>query len=117
MKPTAPSNAPDTIDPDSPAAARVLRAFVRDGRLVQIPARHAKRRIVLELLAQEFEPGRRYPEREVNRRLNRWHPDHASLRRFLVDEGFLDREGGQYFRSGGRVDVDDAGRRRAGSAP
>jgi hypothetical protein len=33
--------------------------------------------------------------------------DHAALRRYLVDEGFLDREAGLYRRSGGRVDVDE----------
>jgi hypothetical protein len=37
--------------------------------------------------------------------LRRFHEDHAALRRYLVDEGFLSREKGQYWRSGGRVDV------------
>jgi hypothetical protein len=39
----------------------------------------------------------------VNRVLARWHPDTAALRRYLVDEGFLDRDGGQYWRTGGTV--------------
>jgi hypothetical protein len=30
---------------------------------------------------------------------------HAALRRYLVDEGFLDRDHGRYWRTGGRVDV------------
>ncbi len=37
--------------------------------------------------------------------LHRFHADHASLRRFLVDEGFLSREGGVYWRTGGPVDL------------
>jgi hypothetical protein len=86
----------------------VLRAFFRDGRLVEIPTKASKRRIVLERVAIEFEPGRRYDEREVNAIVGAFHTDHASLRRYLVDEGFLDREGGEYWRSGGRVDVDRA---------
>ena len=54
----------------------VLRAFVcPDGRLVTIPAKHAKRLVVLDRLAQEFEPGERYDEVEVNRRLRAWHDD------------------------------------------
>jgi hypothetical protein len=60
---------------------------------------------VLDVLAQEFEPGRRYPERTVNAILRRWHDDTASLRRFLVDEEFLARDGGQYWRVGGTVDL------------
>ena len=52
-----------------------------------------------------FEPGVRYPEREVNALLAVWHADVAALRRYLVDEGFLTREAGVYWRSGGRVDV------------
>ena len=79
--------------------------FVRDGRLLSIPAAHGKRLIVLGLLAQEFEPGRRYSEPMVNLILGRWHADTAALRRYLVDEGFLDRAGGEYWRSGGAVTV------------
>jgi len=86
----------------------VLRAFFREGRLVEIPTKASKRRIVLERVALEFEPGVRYDEREVNVIVGAFHPDHASLRRYLVDEGFLDREGGEYWRSGGRIDVDGA---------
>lgn len=92
-----------------PHTAKVLQAFVRDGRLVQIPARRGKRRIVLEFLAQEFEPGVQYTESEVNERLARWHPDFCALRRYLVDEDFLDRASGNYWRCGGRLDVDGTG--------
>ncbi|HYY09185.1 MAG TPA: DUF2087 domain-containing protein [Actinomycetota bacterium] len=83
----------------------VLRAFFRNGRLTEIPTKAAKRRIVLERIALEFEPGRRYDEREVNAIVGRFFLDHASLRRYLVDEGFLAREHGEYWRAGGRIDV------------
>jgi hypothetical protein len=86
----------------------VLRAFFRDGRLVEIPTKASKRRIVLERVAIAFEPGVRYDEREVNAIVGAFHTDHASLRRYLVDEGFLDRDGGEYWRSGGHVDVERA---------
>jgi hypothetical protein len=95
---------PDGVGPDTPAeVAKVLRAFVRDGRLVSIPTARSKRLVVLDRLAQEFEPGRRYPEATVNLMLARWNPDTAALRRYLVDEGFLDRDAGQYWRTGGTV--------------
>jgi hypothetical protein len=82
----------------------VLRAFFRDGRLTEIPAKASKRRIVLGRIALEFEPGVRYEELEVNVIVGRFFNDYAALRRSLVDEGFLDRDHGQYWRSGGRVD-------------
>ena len=90
---------------DDPAADAVLSAFLRDGRLVSIPAQHAKRLVVLDHLVRVFEPGVRYPEREVNALLAVWHPDVAALRRYLVDEGLLSRDAGVYWRSGGYVEV------------
>ncbi len=83
----------------------VLRTFFRDGRLTEIPAKESKRRIVLERIALEFEAGVRYDERTVNVMVGRFHNDYAAIRRYLVDEGFLTRERGEYWRTGGRVEV------------
>jgi hypothetical protein len=83
----------------------VLKSYFRGGRLVEIPAKQSKRMIVLTRIALEFEAGVTYPERAVNEMLERFHPDFASLRRFLVDEGLLSRDRGRYWRSGGPVDV------------
>jgi hypothetical protein len=88
--------------------ARVLRAFVKDRRLTSIPAQRSKRLVILDLLAQDFEPGRRYSEAMVNLILGHWHADTASLRRHLVDEELLARDRGQYWRIGGSVDPADA---------
>lgn len=85
----------------------VLSRFFEGRTLTGLPASRAKRLVVLERLALEFDPGRRYDEREVNEILGAFHPDWSTLRRQLVDEGFLDREpgagGNRYWRSGGRV--------------
>jgi hypothetical protein len=59
--------------------------------------------VVLEHIAALFEPGVRYPEREVDAILRAWHPDHAALRRYLVDEQLLARDAGEYWRIGGPV--------------
>jgi hypothetical protein len=83
--------------------ARVLRTYLRAGRLTQIPTQRSKRLVVLDRLAQEFDVGHRYSERQVNGILRRFHADVASLRRYLVDEGLLDREAGEYWRAGGSV--------------
>ena len=89
---------------DLPGATRqVMKAFVKEGRIIQIPTSAQKRRVILDWLAEEFEPGRRYSESMVNLTLGQRHPDTAALRRYLVDEGILDRKDGQYWRSSGPV--------------
>lgn len=101
-------HAPSDEELDAPATPeeKVRRTFLRDGRLIRIPSQRSKRLVVLDFLAQEFEPGRRYPEREVNRRLRAYHDDVASLRRYLVDEELLQRDRGEYWRAGGSVDME-----------
>jgi hypothetical protein len=91
----------------SPAEQSVLERFFRDGRLVLMPTRRAKRLVVLDHVAQLFELGRTFPEHEVNALLAPIHPDVAALRRYLVDERFLTRDGGVYWRSGGSVDLEE----------
>ena len=78
---------------------KVLRDFLEDGRLREIPAYRKKRRIILRWLATQFEMGRVYPEREVNEIIQRYHPDTATLRRELVGEKLLAREHGAYWRT------------------
>lgn len=86
--------------------AAVLGRFLRKGRLESIPARAEKRARVLDFLAGHFRPGSTYSEAEVNSVLARFHPDTASLRRYMVDEGFLERREGRYWRAGGTFDVE-----------
>jgi hypothetical protein len=99
-------DAPEDHGDRPPEEARVLRAFVKEGRLLSIPAARSKRLVVLDVLAQEFDPGVRYSEKQVNLMLGKWHPDTAALRRYLVDEGFLDRANGRYWRVGGSVELE-----------
>lgn len=85
---------------------QVLDRFFEDGRLVLMPTRRAKRLLVLDRVAQHFALGRTYPEHEVNAILAPIHPDVPALRRYLVDEQFLSREAGVYWRTGGTVDLE-----------
>ena len=85
---------------------RILGAFLRDGRLTAIPARAAKRQVVLEHIVSVFEPGVRFPEKEVDAALRAFYErDWVSLRRYLIDTGLMAREGGIYWRTGGYVEV------------
>lgn len=74
----------------------VIRAFFDGPRLRQIPASRKKRVIVLQRLLERFAPGRAYPESEVNDLLREAHDDVATLRRELVDYGFMVRDRGIY---------------------
>lgn len=84
----------------------ILRRFFRGDRLEEIPSQRSKRLIVLERLAQEFAPGIEYEEPQVNFALQMFHADYAALRRYLVDEGFMTRASGVYWRTGGRYPDD-----------
>jgi len=81
-----------------------LQAFIRDGRITAVPAKRARRRLLLNEVAQAFEPGRRYPESVVDEILKAVFDDHCAMRRYLVDEAFLSRTAdGVYWRAGGTV--------------
>ena len=99
-----PQNRPEDFGATADQAG-VLRNYLVDGRLAQIPAQRWKRLVVLDFLAGQFEPGRTYPEEQVNYVLGRFHPDYAALRRYLVEEGMLERRDGFYWRTGGTVVV------------
>jgi hypothetical protein len=79
-----------------------------DGRITTMPAKRSKRLVLLDHVARQFEVGVHYPEQEVNRILRAVFDDYVALRRYLIDEGFLDRDHGDYWRSGGTVPSDDA---------
>lgn len=97
---------PEAAEPfrdESDDDGRVLRAFVEGGRLVHLPTQRSRWQVVLSWLAGQFDVGREYPEPEVNEILGAIHEDHATLRRRLVDEGYMARERGVYW----RVERDD----------
>ena len=81
--------------------AKVLATFYRRGRLTQIPSQLKKQRIILEKLAEEFEPEREYTEREVNHILVEVHDDVAALRRGLIGHKLMERAKGIYKRVAG----------------
>ena len=79
---------------------KVIRAFLRDGRLASIPARPAKRDLLLPVILDRcFPEDRDYEEKEVNMRLALLHPDVAALRRYLVDGRLMTRAAGVYRRA------------------
>ena len=79
---------------------KVLDSFFRNGRLEKLPAQHKKRLIVLEQFALRFESGRRYGEQEVTGLITPLFDDYCAIRRLLVDEGLVRRDGSLYWREG-----------------
>ena len=81
--------------------ARVRENFIDAGqRLISIPVQRKKRLAILRWLVEDFQPGRRYAEAEVNQIISRRHGDFATLRRYLVDEELMQRQHGIYWRTG-----------------
>ncbi len=78
---------------------KVLQTFLEGDRIKELPSRHKKRLVVLKWLANQFEVGARYSEPEISERLEHYNPDYASLRRYLVDYGLMEREKGVYWRT------------------
>jgi DNA-binding HxlR family transcriptional regulator len=71
---------------------RVLQTFAPHGRVEHLPVQQKKRRLLLEEFAALLEPGRSYPEREVNELFAAHFPDYCTVRRELVDLGLLRRD-------------------------
>ena len=82
----------------------LLQNFLRDGRLIRLPAKYTRRKEVLRYLAmRDFQRHTWYSEAEVNEVLKSWcegadATDYVSVRRHLIDYHILDREdSGQYW--------------------
>jgi len=79
---------------------QVLRDYTEHGRLTTLPTKQKKLIVVLRWLAMLFQPDTLYSEAQVNAILRAaYEHDYVSLRRDLVDFGYLRRErgGGKYW--------------------
>lgn len=76
--------------------AKTIQTFFKEGKLVSLPAKRKKRLYVLERIWREFSPNRVYSEGEVNEVIRRFYDDFCTIRRELVDNGFMVRSGGKY---------------------
>ena len=65
--------------------------FRPDGTLTHIPARHEKKLAVLQHIARDLNIDLRYPEKELNQIIAKYHPDTAAIRRHMVEFKILDR--------------------------
>ena len=77
---------------------KVIKAFFDYGKLRSIPVQRKKKLICYEKIAELFEIGRVYEEREVNEIITPIHEDYCTIRRDMIGEGIFKREGTKYVR-------------------
>ena len=71
--------------------------FNPDGTLISIPVKSSKKIAVLQRIAQELSPTSRYPERELNAIIAKYHDDTAAIRRHMIEYGILKRDAGSVY--------------------
>ena len=77
---------------------RVIKAFFEYGKLRSIPVQRKKKLICYELIAEHFEPGKVYEEKEVNAIISPIYEDYCTVRRDMISEGIFSRDGTRYVR-------------------
>lgn len=77
---------------------KVVKAFFEYGKLKSIPSQRKKERICLEEIAKNFEVGKTYDEIEVNQIIENYYEDYCTLRRDMISEQIMKREGRKYTR-------------------
>lgn len=77
---------------------KVIKAFFEYGKLKAIPSQRKKERICLEEIAKNFEVGKEYDEREVNQIIENYYEDYCTLRRDMISEKIMNRDGRKYTR-------------------
>lgn len=77
---------------------KVIKAFFEYGKLKAIPTQRKKERICLEEIAKNFEIGKEYDEIEVNQIIENYYEDYCTLRRDMISEKIMNRDGRTYTR-------------------
>jgi len=67
--------------------------FRPDGTLISIPVKLAKKLAVLRHIASDLSPDTKYPEKQLNEIIAKYHDDTAALRRHMIEYGILVRDG------------------------
>lgn len=83
---------------DAAYRQKVIDSFFEYGKLKSIPVQRKKERVILELIADQFEYDRLYSEREVNLIIADFHDDFCTIRRDMISEKLLARENGKYWK-------------------
>ena len=80
-----------------PMSDQIDQFFAPDGSLISIPVKPAKKIAVLKEIAKKLSPDTKYPEKELNAVIATYHPDTAAIRRYMIEYGILERDGGSVY--------------------
>lgn len=75
---------------------KVINSFMEYGRLKAIPMQRKKERIILEEIAKDIQEGIPYSEKEITNIITKYHEDYCTIRRDMISEGILERQGSTY---------------------
>jgi len=93
---------PELIDEQQKREAeyrqRVIDTFFEYGKLKAIPVQRKKKLICYEVIAERLIPGKIYSEKELNDAISQIHEDYCTIRRDMIGEGILSRDGSEYVR-------------------
>ncbi len=96
------ASAPEQIDEQQKREEvyrqKVIKACIEYGKVRAIPVQRKKKLICYELIAERFEPGRVYEEKEVNAIISPIYEDYCTIRRDMISEGIFRRDGTRYVR-------------------
>jgi predicted transcriptional regulator len=70
--------------------------FSKEGELKIIPAQRKKKLIIFEYMVRGLKPGKKYPEKELNEYIRKFHDDYATIRREFIINHYMYRENGIY---------------------
>jgi hypothetical protein len=72
---------------------QIEQFFRPDGTLISIPVKASKKIAVLQHIAGDLSPDTKYPEKQLNLIIAKYHDDTAAIRRHMIEYGILERDG------------------------
>ena len=69
----------------------LITYFTEEGRLSSLPSKEKRKVIVLTKIVERFDTSKNYSEAAVNEILQLVNEDYVTLRRYLIEYGFMNR--------------------------
>lgn len=78
---------------------KIIKNYTKNGRITIFPRKEKKKLIILQYVSEKFDTDRKYSETEINEIIGGIIDDYVSLRRSLIDYGFMERnnDGSEYW--------------------
>lgn len=76
---------------DKEKVETIKNYVTEEGALKNFPSKEKKKIIILEEIMKNFSRGKIYSEKDINKTLKRIYDDNATIRRYLIEYGFLER--------------------------